>query len=62
MKSLPFEKKNLAEPMGLIGGILVLWNMLFIDFSLIGVDIQAIHGIAKVFSSPSPKVKSRVDT
>lgn len=43
----------MAVPYGLPGGIVVMWNPLFIKFQMIGSDQQAIYGIVEVISNPS---------
>ncbi|XP_056690403.1 uncharacterized protein [Spinacia oleracea] len=73
MKKTPFEKYVLAEPYGLAGGIIVMWNPDFINFQMIGRDLHTIHGIVEVNTSPpfsfclsavyaSTKYKSRLET
>ncbi|XP_056690367.1 uncharacterized protein [Spinacia oleracea] len=73
MKKTPFEKYVLAEPYGLAGGIIVMWNPNFINFQMIGRDLHTIHGIVEVNTSPpfsfclsavyaSTKYKSRLET
>ncbi|XP_056685700.1 uncharacterized protein [Spinacia oleracea] len=71
-QSNPFENYVMAEPYGLSGGIVVMWDPR-INFKLIGSDQHAIHGIVEVNTKPeyqfflsaiyaSTKYKSRVET
>ncbi|XP_056692079.1 uncharacterized protein [Spinacia oleracea] len=47
MRKTPFENYVLAEPYGISGGIVVMWDPTFINFQLIGKDLHAIHGVVE---------------
>lgn len=48
--TLPFNAAEMVEPVGLTGGILILWNSGVISFTTIRKEIRAIHGIIQVTS------------
>ena len=49
--TLPFNAAEMVEPVGLTGGILILWNSGVISFTTIRKELRAIHGIIQVSSN-----------
>ena len=50
-ENLPYNAAEIVEPIGLSGGILILWNSGVISFTTIRKEFRALHGIVEVISS-----------
>ena len=50
VSSMGMDSWHLVEPLGFVGGILLLWNSYVIDFQPLGEGAQGVHGVMEVHS------------
>ena len=57
---LGFDSWHYVEPVGFVGGLLLLWKSHIIDFQVIGEGIQGVYGVVEVLSSKTSFVLSSI--
>ncbi|XP_019107211.1 uncharacterized protein LOC109136048 [Beta vulgaris subsp. vulgaris] len=60
VSNLGMDSWHLVEPLGFVGGILLLWNSHVIDFQVLGEGAQGVHGVMEVRSLKSSFIFSTI--